>query len=500
MQKYIRIFITILILTSTSYANNNQLFQSMDNQIAIGYGYSSSNAYNPNFSGVNQTTNYSSANVNVEQLFNNNVWLNLNGNFIFSANQPNNGQSLFGSTQSFGLPASVTGKAGYSFNWSTLGLQVIPYLTTGVVLNYNSLNIANNGFKNSYYILYGGGARLEYVIIPSISVYFDQLIGYLSDRGLANNLNQSAMNYNSTLGAKFNVAKHLQLGIQANFNQISTTNSSIGFDPSVPTYRNNNQSTYGGLFSVAYLFDDTSNINLHHYNNSVLARLDNSYSIGYGFASSTNSYGGGNLPNIGSGISFINLEYTHLFDSNVWAKINGSLITSISQSNQPPGLVNSRTPTYLGFPGAATANVGYAFAMPKIDLQLIPYANLGIVGNINSYNIRANPNLSYILSHDLFLQYGIGGRAEYAINRNWEVYFDQLLALMNDRSVMELRNFRSTSTLGTKYNVYDNIQLGINGFYDIINPNSTIYNPDAGINYAAKQSTYGGLVTIGVTY
>ena len=235
MQEHTRIFVITLILASTSYASDNQLFQNIDNQIAIGYGYSSANTYNPSYAPTQQTTTYSSANINVEQLFNSNVWLNLNGNFIFSANQPDNGTGLIGTIQTFGLPASISGKAGYSFNWTTSGLQVIPYLTTGVALNYNALNLTNNGFKNSYYVLYGGGARLEYVIIPNISIYFDQLVGYLADQGQANNINQSAMNYNSVLGAKFNVAKHLQLGLQGNFNQIIATSSALGFDPTLPT-------------------------------------------------------------------------------------------------------------------------------------------------------------------------------------------------------------------------------------------------------------------------
>jgi hypothetical protein len=475
----------------------------MDNQIYIGYGYSSANAYNPQYATTSQTTTSSSANFGVEQLFNNNVWLSMDGSFIYSASQTtlDNGLPSFTAVQNIGLPGAVSGKVGYSFNSSNIGLQVIPYLTTGVMLNYNGASLLNNGFMNSYYVLYGGGARAEYVVLPNrMSIYFDQMVGYLSDHGNYT-ISQSAMDYNSVLGVRYNVTNHLQLGLQGSLDQINFTGGqNVGYNPNTRTPSNTNQTNYGGMFTVAYLFDNTADYNLHSYGNQYLAKFDNNYSLGYGFANSNNSYSAGNLSTIGSSLSFLNLEATHLFDNNVWAKINGQLITSMTQTNIPNGMVASKTPTYLGFPGSATADVGYAFVLPNTDVQLIPYINGGIIANINSYNANENTSISYVLSHDYFAQYGVGGRAEHAVNQYWQLYFDQLFAMMNDRSSMGLNAWRSTSTIGTKVNLTNAFQVGLSGFYDAINPTSNTTNITTGVNYAAQQNTYGGIVSIGISY
>ena len=493
------IFVTFLISSSTISYADNQLFQNLDNQISIGYGYTSINAYNPKGSLPNQTTTTDSIDLHVEQLFNTNVWLGLDGSFIYSATQSSSNYGFLNSIQSYGLPANATGKIGYSFNYPSIGLQVIPYLTSGIVLNYNGVTLPNSGFINSYYILYGGGARLEYVIIPPLSIYFDQTIGYLSDQG-GSNINLSAMDYNSALGIKYNVASHIQLGLEGNINQITATGQTIGYDAATATNRNSAQTSYGGIFSVAYLFDNTGNYNLHNYFNPLLAKFDNSYSVGYGFASATNEYSGGSLSTINSSLSFLNIDFTHLFDNNVWAKINGSIITGMTQSNTVSGTVSQNTPTYLGFPGSALGSVGYAFVLPNTDVQLIPYINGGVDGNINSYNASQSTSISYVLSHDYFIQYGVGGRAEHAVNQYWLLYFDQLFAGLDDRSSMGLNAWRSTSTLGTQLRVTDAVNLGLSGFYDIINPTSTTYDTSANINYAAKQNTYGGLFSVGVNY
>lgn len=472
----------------------------MDNRISIGYGYTSATASNPNYPTTKQTTTSSSANIGIEQLFNNNIWLNVGGSVIFSANQSTpefNGYEY--QVQSFGLPSNVTGKLGYSFNSSSLGLQVIPYATTGVVLNYSNQTLYNEGFANSYYVLYGGGVRIEYIVIPKMSIYFDQTIGYLNDQG-GSNTNLSAMDYNSALGIKYNATNHIQVGLEGSYNQITATGQTIGLDSYSRYPYNNTQNSYTVLASVAYLFDNTADSNLHSYANEYFAKFDNSYSIGYGFASASNSYTGGNLSAINSSLGFINVDVSHLFDNNVWAKLDGQLLTGITQSNLPPGNSNRITPTYVGFPGSFTGNVGYGFVLPNTDVQLIPYFNAGIIGNISSYNVSQNPSLSYILNHDYYIQYGIGGRAEHAVNQYWQLYFDQLFAELNDRSSLGLNSWRSTSTLGTKINLTNNFELGLRGFYDMIRPNNPPATSSSGTYYASQQNTYGGIVSIGVNY
>lgn len=487
---------------TTDDGEDNLLFQNLDNQISLGYSFTSLNAYNPQFSSINQTTNTSAIDVHVEQLFDSNVWLFIDGSFMFNANQTgNNGFGFLNSTQAFGMPGSVTGKGGYSFNWSEIGLQVVPYLTTGVILNYNGASFPYSGFSSSYYVLYGGGARVEYAPTPVFSVFFDQMIGYLNDQGTSN-VNQSAMNYVSVLGVKYNVTDAFQIGLQGSISQLNTTGN-IGTDTANLLYRNTNQTSYGGLISFAYLYGDKHGQSVDQYENyfdAQLAHFDNSYSIGYGFLRSTNSYSGGSLPTINSDINTINVEFSYLFQNDIWARLNGSIMTAINQANMPSGAAASVTPIYSGFPGDVMFNLGYAFTFPETHMHLIPYLNGGVDANINTYNVSKSTSLSQILSHDLYLQYGAGARFEYAPTQKWFVYLDQLFAGLNDRSPNNVNAWRSTTTLGTKYNITRSVMFGVDGFYDIITPNSSTYNPSAGINYALKQNTLGGILNVGVNY
>ena len=492
--KYKVLYLLLCGLLPYSFASDNQAFQNLDNQMSIGYSYSTANAFNPNYSSTAQTTNSSSLNFGLQQLFNNNLWLSLDSSFMYSATQSGNNADyeFYGSVPSIGMPANVSGKMGYSFSSNSLGLQVIPYLTTGMMLNYNGVSLPNEGLVNSYYILYGGGVRLEYIVRPDMSIYIDQMAGFLNDQG-GSVVNQSAMEYNTALGVKYNVTNHLQLGLEGDYNNIGMTGQTVGYNPVTRTPSNNNQISYSGMFRVSYLFDDTSNTSLHNYTNQYLAKFDNSYAIGYGLASANNSYSSGSNSTINSSIQFINIDFSHIFDNNVYTSINGQLITKLTQSNTINSTSSYLAPTYFGFPGSATANVGYAVMLQNTNAQVIPYLNAGIVADINSYNALQTTSLSYILSHDYFLQYGAGARLETAMTRDCQLYFDQLFAELDDQSTLGLSGWRSTSSLGTKYRVVDNFEIGVKGFYDIFQPNSSQ-------NYAANQTTYGAIFSIGMNY
>ncbi|MDQ5920615.1 MAG: hypothetical protein QG673_671, partial [Pseudomonadota bacterium] len=52
----------------SSYGADNSNFQEFDEQVSIGYGYSSSTISNPNNSGISQTYNTSSVDLNIEKL------------------------------------------------------------------------------------------------------------------------------------------------------------------------------------------------------------------------------------------------------------------------------------------------------------------------------------------------------------------------------------------------------------------------------------------------
>ncbi len=500
MLRIVRKVVILIFFISLTYASDNQLFKNMDNQVAIGYEYSQINTYNPNWTPIQQTTTMSSANIYLEQLFDSNVWGSINGNFIFDANRSGNQVSTLNSINALAIPASLTGKAGYSFNFPSLKFQVIPYLTTGVVLNYNGVTLPFNGFPNSYYVLYGGGGRLEYVVLPNLSLFFDQTIGYLSDQG-GNMANLSAMEYNSALGIRYNVTNRFQIGLQGQFSQISLTDQSVGYVPDYRLYRNDNQTGYGGLISFAYLYDAKSvdPLDWPVYNSPQLAHFDNSYNVGYSFSNINNSYSNGE-PAITGNLNQLNVQFSHVFDTNIWVNLDGSITTGITQSNLPTGQVSDKTPIFVGFPGDASVDLGYALTFPITNMQLIPYINGGVVGDINAYNIKQNFDLDYVLTHDIYLQYGAGLRFEYSPANIWLLSLDQSFYGLQDRSSMNANAWQSKTDIGTKLNITKNVMIGLDGFYDIIRPTGQVYNPSAGTNYALIQDNLGGMISVGVNY
>ena len=504
------LYLAIFLLSNVTiaYATENSLFQGLDNQIGLGYSYNSIHAYNPDYSGPTVITASNNLNLHLEQLFNNNVWIAVDGSFAFKASQNSPGGVGFSdNTQEFGFPASISAKGGYSFNWShqTQGIQLVPYLTIGRMLNYNGMSIAQNTFTNSYLNLYGGGARIEYAFAPNASVYFDQAVGYLQDTnaGKAGINNQSSMSFTSLLGVKYNVNRYFQVGLQGMFNQTNLINpGTIGYNPLTYSYQNINQYSYGGMLNFAYLYNNdqlmssllSSGNSSNNISNSVLAAFDNNYSLGWGWVNSTNSYKNSTSPNIASSVNYLNFNVTHLFDNNIWATINAQLINNVSQTNIPSGRVNSSVPTYIGFPGNVTFDVGYGFQAFDSGFQIIPYANAGVIMNMNSYNIRTNENIMSAISQDMYLQYGIGGRAEYVVIPQVQIYADQLVAGMQDQSPLKANAWRSTSTLGIIYNPWDRLQFGVKGFYDLINSNAT------SSTYALNQNSLGAQFDIGMRY
>ncbi len=506
MSKRTGIILSSLVTATAAYSSDNALFQDLDNQIAIGYNYSSSTSTNPNFNNISYTTQSNNLAMHLEQLFNNNVWWAADGNFMFKGSQSGPGGDAFSlNLQTFAMPAAISGKFGYSFNQASSDIQVIPYASLGRALNYNGVAIAQNGFGSSYYNYYGGGGRIEYVFTPRASIYFDQGIGYLSDPNQGK-YNQDAMSYTSILGMRFNVASQFQIAAQGSYNFINTLNQSLGYDPVTFYHQNTQQNSYGATLYFAYLFDreseETSSRHKYNYVNPILADFDNSYTVGMGYAKSSNSYTGGNAPSINSTLNYFSFNVNHLFENHLWATINAQLINNLNQNNTPNTIASHYTPTYIGFPGALNSKIGYGFALQHSAVQFIPYGNLGLIMNINSYNLPQNSGIMNALSQDMYLQYGIGGRVEYAITPLFMIYGDQLLAKMQDQSTLGINAWHATSTIGAKLNPGSVIQLGLKGYYDIINPTNQASSgtTSTGTYYAANQTTIGAELEFGIRY
>lgn len=508
LHKKYAVLVVLATLSEVALASEsaNQLFQNLDNSVGIGYNYTTMHSYNPNYAGNNVTTNSSNLALHLERLFDSNVWMAIDGSFAFKASQSGQDWAGFSSnTQSFGFPASISGKAGYSFNWSNVGLQVIPYAQIGRQLNYNGYAIFNNGFADSYLNQYAFGGRVEYVFVPSASIYFDQSIGYLQDPS-NNAINLSSMNYVTQLGIKYNVTDYFQIAAQGMFSQTNLINANqISYDSVSYDYRNTNQYSLGGMLMFSYLynhdqlFNKISDIANPSRSKYLTTAFDNSYSLGFGFLNAHNSYSSGSNGTIDSNVNYLNFNVTHEFDNQVWSQINAQLITSINQDNVPAGMVNSLTPTYIGFPGNVMLNNGYAFH-PVDSFAVIPYLNLGVLMNMNSYNLRTNDSITSAISSDMYLQYGAGAKAEYAVNNFWQIYAEQLIANMHDRSSLDINAWRSTTSIGAVINPYSILQIGVKGFYDSINPTANTYSPQNNSYVPATQNSLGMQFDIGLRY
>ncbi len=480
---------------------DNSQFQAFDNQISIGYKYSAGTMSNPSNSSIQQSLSTNALDLNIEKLFANNVWFDVDGSFAFSATTSGASLGFLNNIQSLGFPASITGKAGYAFGFPSQGLQLIPYATAGRVLNYNGVNVPDVGFNSSFYYLYGAGGRLEYVVNDQLMLYFDQMAGYLNDQS-GSSVNMNAWTLNSAVGLKYNMYPSFQIGMEGFYNQVSLTNSSAGYDSVTFTSRNVNQSAYGGMFSLGYAYDaphSKTSSWADDYANGDFAYFDNAYSLGFGYAQS-NTYGGsGSVPGVASTLNYIDVNVSHLFVTGIWADLDAQLATNISQSNAVTGKASNYAPNYVAYPGSALLSLGYAVPGIRDTLQIIPYINAGIVNNINSYTITQEASLTYQLAHDQYIQYGGGARAEYIVNKQVEVYANQLFANLNDQSNLGLGVWRSTSTIGVNYAVYGPLQLGLSLYYDQLSPtgspSSTISSP-----VLLNQSTVGSLFSMGLRY
>lgn len=502
------IFTSILIsFTQLVHADtDNQLFQNLDNSVGVGYSFNSMHAYNLDNSISNTTTNSNNLALHLERLFDNNIWMAVDGSFAFKASQTGENTGFSKNTQNFGFPASISGKGGYSFNWQNIGLQVIPYAQLGRELNYNGMAVFNDTFEKSYLNQFAFGGRIEYAFNPAASIYFDQSIGYLQDPNQGE-LNQSSNNFTSLFGIKYNATNYFQIAAQGMISQINLTNPNvISYDPNLYQYANTSQTTYGGMLLFSYLYNNDQLMNStvnsltpaksHQY---LTTNFDNSYSIGLGLVNSSSYYSAGNNPPINSTLSYLNFNVTHEFDSAFWSQLNAQLVNSISQDNIPAGRVNSVTPTYIGFPGSVISNNGYAFHSGD-HLTVIPYGNAGIVMNIASYNLRENTGINSAISRDMFIQLGGGARVEYAIDNFWQIYADQLFAGMKDRSPLNVNTWRSTSSIGAVINPYSLLQVGVKGIYDTINPIGNTYNSQSNLYVPANQNSLGMQFDIGLRY
>ena len=273
-----KILLTLLTISSASaFAVNNGAFQEYDNEYNVGYGATNVTLSN---GGNEQSLQQSQfITLDVERLFDLGVWFDVQANLVLSQNSlgsqaTGTGMGNSGNPTFPGMPSSqdpnlggVNAKVGYAFPLLAQHLQLTPYVLAGRNTNLAMSTIVSNGFGNvsdDYYYSGGLGGRLEYRINSSILVYADQAAVYNWDQSAPTGgvAPQNTMAWTSTLGAKFNLYKSLQVGVQGfytNYQQEAAvppaTPSNSGGQSGSGLYTiYQPQSSLGGLVSIGLTY------------------------------------------------------------------------------------------------------------------------------------------------------------------------------------------------------------------------------------------------------
>jgi hypothetical protein len=236
--------------------------------------------------------------------------------------------------------------------------------------------------------------------------------------------------------------------------------------------------------------------------NGSFQQFDNQYNLGYGMSQYGLQNGAGSTAQVTN--QFINLEVERLFNDGIWMDVNANMVTS-SLTNQPAGTIGAgagplnQSPTL----GGLNAKVGYSFQLIKRHLLLTPYALVGRNTNLAASTLVTNEGAN--ITNDFYYTGGVGGRLEYRINKYIDVYADQLAAYNWDQSGPTLgyqpqNNMMFTSTIGAKFNLYRNFQLGVNGFYNNYQYQAAAPADTTGTSIYQAQNGLGGMVTVGLTY
>jgi hypothetical protein len=242
------------VIANESIKDENSLtkFQDFSNQIGLGFSANQTTMANGINNQVLQQSQYNS--LDVEKLFNNGIWANLNASMMISTNSL--GNKAVGTGMGYKFPASqdpfvggFNAKVGYSKIYHIYQQDALftPYLLIGRNTNLAMSTILANdqsNVTNDYFITSGLGIHVQYVANKLINIYFDQSWAYNFDQSQPINhiLAQNIQVFNSTLGAKFNVWQQLQLGCNLFYNNyqydqpaINTTSIQGGSDNNLLT-------------------------------------------------------------------------------------------------------------------------------------------------------------------------------------------------------------------------------------------------------------------------
>ncbi len=248
-------------------------------------------------------------------------------------------------------------------------------------------------------------------------------------------------------------------------------------------------------------------------NFSTFQKFDNQISIGISDNQMMLSNGASNQSLLNN--QTMSLDAERQFNNGVWANINAYMMTSTNS------LGSQATGTGMGqnfpvnqnpFLGGVNAKGGYSFALLPDKLLITPYALLGRNTNLAMSTVVAN-NYSNA-TNDFFYSTGFGARLQYVINPYIDIYLDQSYSFNWDQSAPTYmpaqNNQQFTTTLGAKFNVYEQLQLGVGLFYDNYQyangaPATTSLTGGSATNATSvsiyqPQYDFGGRISIGMTF
>jgi hypothetical protein len=251
------------------------------------------------------------------------------------------------------------------------------------------------------------------------------------------------------------------------------------------------------LLAISTVSAMASHMSMGPYQN-----FDNQYNLGYGWDQASLLNGGGKSANVTNQV--INMEVQRLFDVGVWMTVNAYMNIS-SASTQTVGIGSTPFLNQYPYLGGMNAKVGYGFNAVRNHLLITPYAvlgrNLNVAASTIVYNSGAN-----IASNDYYITTGIGGQLEYRINCYIDLFLDQTAVYNWDQSgpnvgaknPQNLYSFKTT--IGAKFNIVKNLQLGAKVFGEFYSYNAAAPADTTGTSIFQPQNDLGGLITIGLTY
>ncbi len=262
------------------------------------------------------------------------------------------------------------------------------------------------------------------------------------------------------------------------------------------------------LISGLTFADTYTNLTAESSEYTSFQSFDNQFYLGFGVNSGnlTNSY----QQSSKYATNYVSFGIERLFDMGLWLRFDGSLMTYYTNkgSSNP-----NATDAPLGQDpaiGDLNVKVGYAFNAIPDKLLVTPYAVIGRNTNLTSNALNNNMSnsggvnvLTANVTQDYFLSGGVGGRVEYRLDNTFDFYFDQSMVYNSDRSqpnsnYTPASNYQLVSTIGAKFNVWQDLQLGLQAYYQY-NQLSGVASQDQQYQFYQKNQM-GALASIGLTY